>query len=173
MKLKKSEISSIVAFVCNMVLAYIAYAICRIAYLLVNYSTFSEGLGALSWPTVLKGCWMFDTSAILYTNLLFALLMQLPCHFKERPAWQTFAKWVFVVVNSLAIIVNLADAVYFQYTMSSHKVYSNYSIESNISDTTPSKPSASWCSFHLPSLACEVEPPTPFDLLPSVMPTNM
>ena len=135
MKLKKSEISSIVAFVCNMVLAYIAYAICRIAYLLVNYSTFSEGLGALSWPTVLKGCWMFDTSAILYTNLLFALLMLLPCHFKERPAWQTFAKWVFVVVNSLAIIVNLADAVYFQYTgrRTTASVFQEFSHEDNLS----------------------------------------
>ena len=32
----------------------------------------SEGFDSLSFWEAFKGCWMFDTSAILYTNVLYA-----------------------------------------------------------------------------------------------------
>lgn len=108
--------SPVVAFVINMVMVYVVYAICRVAYLLENWDVFAREMqwgGALD---MLKGCLLFDTSAILYTNLLYALLMLIPCHLKERRGWQLTAKVVFVFVNAVAVIVNLCDAVYFRFT---------------------------------------------------------
>ena len=123
-------------FIGNIILAYISYAICRLAYLFENWGAFAEGFEALSWTEVLKGCWMFDTSAIIYTNLLYALLMLIPWHWKEKKGWQTVTKWVFVVINSLAIIINLADSVYFQYTgrRTTASVFQEFSHESNLAD---------------------------------------
>ena len=79
---------------------------------------------------------MFDTSAILYTNALYAILMLIPLHWKERDWWQQMAKWIFVGVNALCIIANLADAVYFQYTgrRTTSSVFQEFSNEGNIGD---------------------------------------
>ena len=110
MKIKKTYISSPLALIYNIALAYLMYGLCRVIYLAENWSALSEGFDTLSFPEALKGCWMFDTSAILYTNALYAVLMLLPLHMKEREWWQQTTKWIFILVNTLSIIANLADA---------------------------------------------------------------
>ena len=132
--LRKSIISSPLAFICNLILVYIVYAICRVAYLLENWTALSEGFDSLSWTEVMKGSLLFDTSAILYTNAVYAVLMLIPLHFKETNAWQNIAKWVFVVINSICIIMNLADAVYFQYTgrRTTSSVFDEFTHENNL-----------------------------------------
>jgi len=134
MNIKKTYISTPLAFVCNLAMVYLVYGICRLAYLFENWSVLSAGFENLSFWEAFKGCWMFDTSAILYTNALYAVLMLIPLHFKETKVWQTIAKWVYVLINSLCIIANLADAVYFQYTgrRTTISVFSEFSHESNL-----------------------------------------
>lgn len=136
LQLQKSFVSAPIAFVYNLVLVYLAYGACRVAYLLENWKIISEGFDAISLWEAFKGCWMFDTSAILYTNALYAVLMLIPLHVKERDWWQHMAKWIFVLVNSLCIVANLADAVYFQYTgrRTTTSVFSEFSRESNLGD---------------------------------------
>jgi len=101
----------LVAVICNLLLVYLVYQVARLAYFLENTSylsyTFDVWCGGL----------IFDTSAILYTNALYIVLMLLPVHRKETPAYQKACKWLFLVVNSLTLAMNLADAVYFQFTM--------------------------------------------------------
>jgi len=134
MNIKKSYISSPLAFLCNIAMVYLVYGICRIAYLMENWSVLSAGFDTLSFWEAFKGCWMFDTSAILYTNALYAVLMLIPLHLKETNWWQNITKWVYVLINSLCIIANLADAVYFQYTgrRTTVSVFSEFSNESNL-----------------------------------------
>lgn len=136
LQLQKSFISSPIAFIYNLALVYVVYGLCRLAYLFENWSVLSEGFDTLSFWEMFKGCWMFDTSAILYTNVLYAILMLLPLHFKETNWWQEMAKWVYVVVNSLCIIANLADSVYFQYTgrRTTSSIFQEFSNEGNIGD---------------------------------------
>ena len=100
----------------NLLLVYVIYELCRLAFLLENYSVFAPNLTWASAAEMLKGGWMFDTSAILYTNALYIVLMLLPLHLKEHHLWQCTAKWVFVVCNTIGVVANLCDAVYFQYT---------------------------------------------------------
>ena len=134
MTIKKNICSSPWAFVANMAWAYVAYGLCRVMYLAENWSILGTNL---TWDSVwdmLKGAWMFDTSALLYTNALYALMMLVPCHLKERDGWQRAAKWLFMVVNSLAICINVADSVYFQYTgrRTTATVFSEFSNEGNL-----------------------------------------
>ena len=134
--LQKSLISSPIAFVCNLALVYLTYGLCRLAYLFENWTVISEGFDQLSFWEAFKGCWMFDTSAILYTNALYAILMLIPLHWKEKDWWQRMAQWVYVIINSICIIANLADAVYFQYTgrRTNWSVFKEFSNEGNIGD---------------------------------------
>ncbi len=132
--LSPSYISCVGAFVMNMSLAYVVYTLCRLIFIAVNYQYYKDGWEQLSMGEVFGGGLLFDTSAILYTNSLYALMMLLPFHFKERRVWQNLARWLFIIVNSAAVIVNLADSVYFTYTgrRSTTSVLGEFSNEGNI-----------------------------------------
>lgn len=135
-QLQKSFYSNPIAFVFNLLLVYIVYGICRLAYLFENWGVLSEGFEALNFWEAFKGCWMFDTSAILYTNALYAILMLIPLHIKEKDWWQAMTKWIYVAINALCIIANLSDAVYFQYTgrRTTTSVFQEFSNEGNMAD---------------------------------------
>ena len=117
-----------------MLLAYVAYMVCRLVFLAENWNMFSDNMTWDSFAEIMKGGLVFDTSAILYTNALYALMMLLPLHLKETKAWQKAAKWVFLTVNAIMMAANLMDCVYFQYTgrRTTATVFSEFSNESNI-----------------------------------------
>ena len=122
------------AFVWNIALAYVVYGLCRLFFWAENAQAFSGLWEDNSWCDLMTGAWMFDSSAILYTNALYAILMLIPLHWKERQGWQRLAKWIFFLINSIAIIINLADAVYFPYTgrRTTASVFREFSAEGNL-----------------------------------------
>ncbi|MBR1726761.1 MAG: sulfatase-like hydrolase/transferase [Muribaculaceae bacterium] len=115
-KLSSTLIAPVWAVVANLALVYVTYLVARLIYLVLNWSLLSPALqGSLADLT--KGCLQFDTSAIVYTNILWIVLMLLPLHLKENATYHRVLRWLFVIVNSLAFIINVADAVYFPFTM--------------------------------------------------------
>lgn len=134
MVIKRNTFSSIVATLYNLALAYIIYMICRIVYVWENWALFSPGWDNLNMGDLIHGSLRFDSSAIFYTNSLYIILMLLPLHLKEREWWHTMTKWIFVVVNSLAVAINLCDAVYSQYTgrRTTSSFFSEFSNEGNL-----------------------------------------
>ena len=82
-----------------------------------------------------RGGLVFDTSAILVTNIPYVVLMLLPWHGKETKAYHSLCRWVYLIINGLALAVNLCDAVYFRYTMrrTTTTVFSEFSNENNLS----------------------------------------
>ena len=132
--LRFGALSMPAALFLNLLLVYVVYALCRLAFLVTNWDTFAPGFAQLDTWRVIKGTLFFDTSAILYTNVLYALLMLLPLHYKERAAWQLVCKWLFVLTNSLCVVANMADAVYFQYTgrRTTWTVFGEFGHEGNI-----------------------------------------
>ena len=126
--------SNVIAFICNMMLAYIVYAVCRIEFIAENWNLFKNTLFSNNWTDLVKGSLLFDTSAILYTNSLYALMMLMPLPLAHRHLWRTIAKWVFMVFNTICIIANVADSVYFQYTgrRTTMSVFSEFGNEGNL-----------------------------------------
>lgn len=129
-----TALGSVVALLGNLALAYLLYIIARVVYLLENYSYFAEGMRLDHILEMLGGALRFDTSAILYTNLLYIVLMLFPVWAKERAGYHRFCKWVFVVVNSLCLVVNLCDAAYFPYTLrrTTTSVFREFQNENNL-----------------------------------------
>lgn len=134
MKTKTSYYATALSAFINLMWAYLVYFLCRLTYGLENWSVLGENLTSKGVWDVLKGGWMFDTSAIMYTNSLYMVLMLFPFHWKERKGWQKLAKGVFITVNALAICMNLADAVYFKYTgrRTTATIFSEFSNEGNL-----------------------------------------
>ena len=115
------------ATLCNLLLAYATYMLARIIYLLANYSYFSQGLTFGHLMELLGGGLMFDTTAILVTHIPYILLMLLT-------PWQRVSKCYFLVVNAIALALNMADAVYFRYTMrrTTTTVFGEFQNENNL-----------------------------------------
>ena len=136
MKTSYRPYSTITATALNILLAYIVYMLCRVAYVWENWSVFAPSWPSLSGWALLRGGIRYDGAAIAYTNLFYAFLMLLPVLAKERQWWQTMAKWVYVVINSIAVVINLCDAVYSQYTgrRTTSTFFHEFSNENNLSD---------------------------------------
>ena len=133
-KLLTSPFGPLMAVVINLFIAYAVYFVARVAYLLENYSVFMQGLDSHDLIAVFKGGFMFDSSAIMYSLVLYIVMMLLPLHYKENRTWQLVCKWIFVVINTIALAMNLMDAVYFQYTSrrTTSTVFSEFSHEGNL-----------------------------------------
>jgi phosphoglycerol transferase MdoB-like AlkP superfamily enzyme len=83
---------------------------------------------------MMRGALVFDTSAILVTNIPYIVLMLFPLHFKETIFYQKLCRFIFLLINGLALAINLCDAVYFRFTMrrTTTTVFSEFSNEGNL-----------------------------------------
>ena len=133
-RLLKSTFASPIALIINLLLAYLIYFFARLTYVLVNYSYFAEGIRNDAIGQWIKGSLMFDTTAILYTHIPYIILMLFPLWLKETSIYHRICKWLFVVVNAIALAINLADAVYFPFTLrrTTTSVFREFSNENNI-----------------------------------------
>ena len=63
-------------------------------------------------------------------------MMLFPLWLKETPLYHKICKWVFVVVNSATLIINLCDSVYFPYTLrrTTTSVFNEFKNENNLGD---------------------------------------
>lgn len=114
--MKKELFANVLTLVWNLVLVYVCYTLCRLAFLLLNWDVFS---GHLTWGyavSLFRAGIIFDTTAILYSNALFILLFLFPLHWKETPVFYKVVRWLFTTVNTFFLITNLIDCVYFRFT---------------------------------------------------------
>ncbi len=122
-----------VATACNILLMMAIYMLSRFVFYWVNISffpdiTFSEML------TICLGGLKFDLSAVLYTNLLYLLLMIVPFPFRYNEKYQKTAKWIFIITNGIALIANCVDMIYFKFTTrrTTLSVFSEFEHEGNL-----------------------------------------
>ncbi len=148
--IQESSFSPLASILINFLLAYIAYGIARIVYMLENWSYFSHSLTF----EVIQGALVFDTAAILVTNIPYVVLMLLPLHWKETNLWHRICQTVFVTVNAFALVINLADAVYFPYTLrrTTTTVFGEFQNENNISSIILTESMHHWYLFILTAL---------------------
>ena len=132
-RISSTLMAPIWAVVVNLALVYVTYAVARLAFLGLNWQLLSPALQGNVGDLVM-GSLMFDTSAIIYTNILWIVLMLLPLHLKETAAYHRVLRWLFVVVNGLAFAINVADGVYFPFTMrrTTSTVLGEFSHEGNL-----------------------------------------
>ena len=120
-------LSPIGTVVWNLGMAYVVYFIARLVFLMTNYSFYEGHLAFPHLMEMLGGGLVFDTAAILVTNSLYIVILLLT-------PWRRLAQWVYVVINAVALAVNLADCVYFRFTMrrTTTTVFNEFQNENNL-----------------------------------------
>ena len=144
----------LLAVIGNLAIAYVVYFIARLVFLAENWGLYAEGMTASHLMELLQGGVVFDTSAILYTNVLWVVMVLFPVSRKENPTYHKICRWVFVVVNTFALILNLCDAVYFQYSMrrTTVTVFQEFGNENNLGSIFGQEALSHWYFFLLTAL---------------------
>ncbi len=129
----RSLYNTTLSLIINLLLVMGCFILCRVIFLIENLKAFSDLSAGRIWR-MFEGGFLFDTSAILYTNLLYIFLMLIPLHYKENVIYQKITKGIFVTTNLIVIIMNLMDTVYFQYThrRTTASVFSEFKNEGNL-----------------------------------------
>lgn len=99
----------------NLLLAMLLYSLCRVEFYLVNADYFPD-ISAARLVEAFYGGLKFDLAAVLYTNMLYLLMMLVPLGFRYNGIYQKTAQWIFYIFNAVGIIANCADSVYFRFT---------------------------------------------------------
>lgn len=100
----------------KLLLLLFVYEVCRLLFYLFNQHHFQElGIGELLYIFVVSV--KFDLSVLVLLNSLFILLWLLPLPFRYKKGYQLFLKWLFIIPNSIGILANCVDLVYFPFTL--------------------------------------------------------
>lgn len=124
----------------HILIAYVVLMLARFLFLIENWSAYSSLFSDNSSWLLLKGCLLFDTSAVMYMNSIVILLV---CIVMAVRGWQSrtmgricgrVATWLFTIVNGIGVVLNLGDAVYFKYTghRTTMSVFSEFQNENNL-----------------------------------------
>lgn len=91
------------------------YMVCRLLFYGFNHSYFSTS----SFTEILKAFIYgvkFDAAAIILSNCLFIFLSILPLAVWMKNWYQSVLKWLFVIINSVFVLLNCIDFIYFKFT---------------------------------------------------------
>ncbi|MGN0281213.1 MAG: LTA synthase family protein [Prevotella sp.] len=118
----------------NIGILYLCYVVCRVAFVMENYHAVipDDSLNAIC--NYIKGGFIFDSSAICFTNAPYLALVLFPWHRLRTKMVERIAFLLFVVTNALCIIANLCDTVYFSYTQRrvAANVFGEFQNETNL-----------------------------------------
>ncbi len=134
------------SLVCNILLAYAVMMVARGVFFVCNIGYYADYMSWQLAADMLRGALMFDTSAMIYVNALYVLLVLLPFHKKETAGFATFTKWLWMLLNGVALAANLCDCVYFQFTnrRTTASVFSEFANEGNIASIITTEALSHW-----------------------------
>lgn len=140
-------LKSLKNLIIDILFIYLCYFICRIVFLLANASYYEGKIFTDNFFNLAKGSIVFDTSGIIYMNLAFITMALFPLHIKEQSnGYRIALKAVYLTLNSIGIIANLCDVVYFRYTgrRTTGTVFSEFSNEDNLTSIFATEALHSW-----------------------------
>jgi phosphoglycerol transferase MdoB-like AlkP superfamily enzyme len=105
-----------VALAQSLLLMMCLYTVCRLCFYFYNIDFF-PGMTIDRMAVIMLGGTRFDLAAILYLNSLYILLMTIPLEFRFHSRYRQFLKYLFIFTNAIGLLVNLADAAYYRYTL--------------------------------------------------------
>jgi len=106
----------ILVMLLKLFLVLVLFFLSRILFYAFNLGYFSN----LSLPEAMRIFIIglrFDLSALLIINAPFILMNSIPFKFRFNKVWQGFASGYFYFMNSLALMTNFGDSIYFRFTL--------------------------------------------------------
>lgn len=120
----------------RLIILLVIYTISRCVFIAYNWDLFPQ-LKVADLSLILMGGVRFDLTAALYTNLFYFLFIVLPLSpkFESTKLYKLMGDGYFILVNSIAIAANMADTVYYRFTLhrTTFSVFDIFKNEENMS----------------------------------------
>jgi phosphoglycerol transferase MdoB-like AlkP superfamily enzyme len=98
----------------RMLIVLLLFTFCRTGFYLFNYRMF-PGITFMQFMNILRGGLLFDISAAVYINMIIILLHIVPFDFRYNEKYQGAVKYIFFLLNGIALAANCADFVYYKF----------------------------------------------------------
>lgn len=92
------------------------YFVSRCIFLLINHSHF-DGLTVSGFLSICFYALRYDISALLAINALYIVLVLLPLPLWKIPKWELITQWIFILINTVALMFEVGDWAYFKYNL--------------------------------------------------------
>ncbi len=99
----------------NFALIMAIFSFSRLFFYWVNKDLY-PGVSTSHLIEMMAGGVRFDLTALLYLNSVYLALTLLPFRFRQNSVYQQVTRWLYLIPNTLAIIVNCIDMVYIRFT---------------------------------------------------------
>lgn len=115
-KIKSFNTNIYIALIYRLLVMMFIFQLCRVLFYWINLDLFpNTSIDIL--PKLMAGGVVFDLTAVLYINAVFILMQLVPATFTSNRKYQLVSMWVYFVTNSVAIFTNIADVMYYKYTL--------------------------------------------------------
>ncbi len=104
------------ALMYRLTLVMLLFTACRVGFYAFNMQSFPHVKRPYLWQ-LMQGGVVFDTAAILYINSLYIILMIIPLNLRFNRYYKIGLKYLFVATNGFAIMTNVADFIYYKFTL--------------------------------------------------------
>ena len=104
----------VVIMAVNFAFAMLLYMAERWFFFWMNHATFQD-VTFSDMMTICGGGLRFDISALCYLNILCIAMQTIPAKFRDRVGYQRVVKYIYLIINTIGVFVNVADVVYFDF----------------------------------------------------------
>ncbi len=111
----KEYLHRIVLLIKRILLLLVVFQVVRLFFFIWNHNFFTD-TGFSEILSIFFFGIRFDYTSIVYYNGLFLLLSIIPISIVDRKPWQLVLKILFVSLNSIIFMADMADAVYFEFS---------------------------------------------------------
>ncbi|MFK8284470.1 LTA synthase family protein [Capnocytophaga canis] len=111
------RITEYLVFLYRLSLVFLFYFVARLLFIAFNIDVI-DGYNFLTVSRLFAYGIQFDTTAILYVNLLFILLSIFPLWVNTRKGYQKMVFWVYFIPNTIAYATNFVDMIYYPFSKS-------------------------------------------------------
>ncbi len=117
----------------RLLVAMVLFSVTRVLFYFYNAGYF-PGITPQSFIRLMWGGLRFDLTAVLYVNLPVILLMVAPTMARFNRSYKQFTLWLFWLLNGVALGANVADTVYYRFTLrrTTAEVFRQFENETNL-----------------------------------------
>jgi phosphoglycerol transferase MdoB-like AlkP superfamily enzyme len=112
---KKSSYNSYQTVLLHITILISLFTISRIIFYIANLKYF-KGIEVLEFLKIFTGGIRFDIASIFMVNSVYILMQLIPFNIKFTKAYQKLALLLFYITNSIALMLNFIDVIYFRFT---------------------------------------------------------
>lgn len=115
-KISKTTFGNHIQLIFSLIMVLSLYLISRILFFIFNTSYF-PGVNTLDYLAIVFYGLRFDLASVLTINSIYIIFFIIPLQIRHNKTYLKIAKFIFILLNTVAISFNFIDIIYYRFTL--------------------------------------------------------